>query len=79
MDLWHFCSYELSNEVLTSLGVSLVGRVVSIPLYTRKKMVVDRDLSLPGLTVSRVVDVDPETQYYVSIVLQITDGCTFKR
>ncbi len=72
-------SYRLSNETLTSLGVKLVNGPVPIPLYTRKKMVEVASQPIPGLTVSQVVEVDPETQYLASIVLQITDGYKFRR
>jgi hypothetical protein len=64
---------------LALLGVSPVPGPVLIPLYAQKTMDPVAEPRLPGLVVSQVIDIDPDIQSLVSLVLQVVDGSKFKR
>jgi hypothetical protein len=66
-------------SVLTSLGVELLPGPIPLPLYARKEMKPTPDRLFPGLTVYQVVDVDPDLQCLMRILLQVTDGGAFRR
>ncbi len=67
------------GSVLAAMGVTLSPGPVPIPLYAQKECVPVDDRFLPGLVVYRAVDVDPELQMLMSLVLQVTDGDAFRR
>ncbi len=66
------------SSVLSSMGVTLCRGPVPLPLYAQKELRPD-PTGIPGLAVMRVVDVDPELQSLMSLVLQITDAQAFRR
>ncbi len=68
-----------NDRILAAMGVELVQGPVLLPLYAQKQMRPTPDVLFPGLTVYQVVDVDPELQEMMSLLLQITDGRAFRR
>jgi hypothetical protein len=74
-----FVAMILDPAVLRHMGVELSPGPVPIPLYAQKKMVDDDEQPIPRMIVSHIEEVDPETQYLASLVLQITDGKAFRR
>jgi hypothetical protein len=65
--------------ILAAMGVELIQGPVLLPLYAQKQMKPTPDRLFPGLTVYQVVDVDPELQELMCLLLQITDGRAFRR
>jgi hypothetical protein len=61
---------------LHSIGISLTGHPVPIPLYTRRRMI---QVSNSGHDIMRVVPVDDSLQEAVRLVIQIVDGTRFRR
>jgi hypothetical protein len=71
--------FSLDSELLETLGVRCYPGPVRIPLYAQKQLVYDQVQPIPGMTVSRVVDVPDELQKLMAIVLQVEDGAAFRR
>jgi hypothetical protein len=71
--------YRLDSDLLENLGVRCYPGPVRIPLYAQKQLVYDQVQPIPGMVVSRVVDVSPELQSLMAIILQIEDGSAFRR
>jgi hypothetical protein len=67
------------SSLLETMGVSLTNGPVPIPLYAQKTMQLVPDRNLPGLAVYKAVDVDPELQSLMSLLLQVVDGRAFRR
>jgi hypothetical protein len=70
---------SLDTSTLSAMGIRVSRGPVPIPLYAQKEVKPVNDRYLPGLVVYQVVDVDPELQALMSLVLQITDGAAFRR
>ncbi len=66
-------------QLLSSMGIRLSPGPVPIPLYAQKTMQLVPDRNLPGLSVYKPVDVDPELQSLMSLLLQVVDGKAFRR
>ncbi len=62
-------------RLLEALGFEPSMGPLLIPLYTRKRMVPVQ----PHSSLIRAVDHDPDIQFLVSIILQVTDGSKFRR
>jgi hypothetical protein len=66
-------------SVLSAMGVELVQGPIKLPLYAQKEMKPTPDLLFPGLTVYQVVDIDPDLQHLMGLLLQVVDGGAFRR
>ncbi len=70
---------RFDDDLLRKLGVRCKPGPVRIPLYAQKMLVYDLVQPIPGMVVSRVVDVPDELQSLMAIILQIEDGAAFRR